>query len=192
MLARTNFEHSYASPRAHPFAHVCELVCVACMPVAHCTLAHCLSLQPQVASSVPGGVPTIVSAIYPPIMEDKQFRMGLRDATRACHLVSSVTNPNRTDECSMGSMHGSGEHLRRDGFVDCYPAANRLSRKRKSGTRDDLASARALAKKVLQVWEGELNLVSMCHACCPKSALPCDTRRSPLSLEAPSRGSSSG
>lgn len=127
-------------------------------------------MRPQVASSVEGGVPTIVSAMYPPILEDKAFRRGLRDGTRACHLVAGVTHPNRTDEGAIGSMHGSGEHLRRDGFVDYYPAATRLSRKRKCGTLDDLAAARALAKKLLKVWKGILvldsNLVSVCLACC--------------------------
>ena len=108
----------------------------------------------QVASSKEGCPPTIVSLMYPD-MTDAAYRLALRDVFRACEMVSKCVSANRVNETSVGSIHGSGEHLRRDGLIAHYPATKLLDRKRRRGSTRDQGSARYLAKKLLSVWEGK-------------------------------------
>lgn len=114
----------------------------------------------QVASSNPGGRASVVSVIYPSI-ECPTFRRALHDGTRACVMIAGVVAPNRCNEGSTGTMHGSGEHLRRDGFLGHYPMKKPLQRRRRKGTQRDQASARGMAKKLLHVWQG---VCIACHA----------------------------
>lgn len=109
----------------------------------------------QVAATKAGGQDSIVSAMYPDLNDDT-FRQALRSGFRACEIISTCVNANRVDETSVGSMHGSGDHLRQDGLIGQYPAVRNMSRKRKRGGHRDQGSARALAEKLLSVWDGEL------------------------------------
>lgn len=127
------------------------------MDAQHVLLVHMLMPRRvhelQVASSQPGGPNTVVSLMYPPV--DEGFRRCLRDVTRACTMIAATVDANRWDEGSTGSMHGSGQHMRFDGFVAPYASSKLLDRKRRRGTERDQGSARGMARKVLKVWAGD-------------------------------------
>lgn len=93
--------------------------------------------------------------MYPALDDDSSFRFALRSATRACVMISCVSPANRCDEGSLGSMHGSGKHMRRDGYLAEHPCRDQLPRKRKRGSCRDQGSARGQARKLLRVWQGE-------------------------------------
>lgn len=79
-------------------------------------------------------------------------------------MIAGTHPINREADLGVGSMHGSGPHLRRDGHIADYAPLRvgsrcpvLLERKRKRGFHRDQQSARAMANKAMMaLWEGVL------------------------------------
>ncbi|KAL1518482.1 hypothetical protein AB1Y20_002773 [Prymnesium parvum] len=67
---------------------------------------------------------------HPHLAEASAFgrRRLFRNVTWACLMISGVNGSNRRTDNSIGSMHGSGLHLNRDGLVTQYSQIGKLPR----------------------------------------------------------------